>query len=607
MYALCISPQRKSTPFLISESGDADDHAMKELENKLLAIDKLTDISKLAETSIDYEELLKLRKFIKDNHPDDEDLKKTLELIDKKIKIIEDLEELLAPKDRKSNEMPNFTSDQVIELFQEAQKYLPGHNLIERIEYLFAKQKEFLDLNNRILAGDPTKCSQEELKQIKKKLEEDLLKDQNLSPYHPIYNDLLKEVNKRLQKCQEIENLIEKGKKLQETGQIIPTNDFRKMENLINEVAPFFEENEEILLKAKREFLDKENDQKMERERLLAYIAEVEQALKSRDYDSKTLENFRDVIFKIDEKFIPEVAVTKDMLRRHLLDMSRAEEFKAAVNKPDKEATRRLFRSACFILGPEDPTVVKGANLIGAKDSDFYNFQKMSVKQLTDLALNSTDRYEVQAILQEVLKRERTFEVAELIKAAEERYRYLINIDELESRIKEVDRSFIAEITSYNNPLEAVLKVVNSTLILLGEDNKKLKSWEKSKNLFGQFGFKTSIKKRINDFNPNTVNRKMVFLVDNNLKDISLQEVEIVSKPLGLLYSWCLVNTHYHRKSEAEKLEQKNAQEMTELPNSPPERPKSAKIVSRMSNRREQLEDMEDKELSERANSLVDE
>merc|ERR1712088_1016186 len=129
------------------------------------------------------------------------------------------------------------------------------------------------------------------------------------------------------------------------------------------------------------------------------YIESVEQALKSREYDLKKLEEFRDNVFRIDEDFIPEVAVTKDMIRRHLLDMSRAEEFKNAVKNSDKENVRRLFRSATFILGPEDPIVQKGATLIGAKD---------------------TDRYEVQAILQELLKRTRTNDVAELIKIAEE-------------------------------------------------------------------------------------------------------------------------------------------------------------------------------------------
>ena len=589
-----------------SESGDQgqnkiNDPAMTEIENKLLAIEKLTDIAKLAESSIDYEELKRLKEFIEQNHPNDEEMKKTLRLIEKKMEIIKKLEDVLnnklkksslgsSKKSSKNNKMlapgtssgsrpgsrptsgksrskspgaisqkstaetnlANFMgdvqyvdpeSDEIRELFREAREYLPGHDLLDYVEFLLQKQAEFLQMNDKILKE---KMSVKDLREMQKYLRDNLLKDPKLEPYYPVYSQLLEVVDNRLKKIDKLE-VITKSK-------IYSLKNFRKCEELVAELTPFLDSDEPIMVDCLN-FLDRENEQKHLREQYLKEIAEIERKLKTRAYqnDKNMLFEMRDRVFSIDEDLVPEVLVTKDMIRRHLLDQNRIDEFRSAVNRRDESAVRRLYRSASFLMGNEDSFVKNAKDLIKANDeTDLYNFQKLSSRELTMRAQQSTDRYEVQAILQEALKRPQTPDIVECIHISEERYTYLITIDELESRIRLVDRGLLAELSSYKRPLEEVERVINATLTLLGTDPKKLNSWDESKKIFSQFGPKTSIKKRINAFNPNSVTNIMVRNVDKYLKGISLAEVEVVSQPLGLLYSWCLVNVFYHNKAKNE-------------------------------------------------------
>ena len=321
------------------------------------------------------------------------------------------------------------------------------------------------------------------------------------------------------------------------------------------------------------EFLKKEAEQAKVRQDNLSYISEAEYQLERVTIDEsvnkKTLEHLetiRDQLFKISEDLVPEVIPTKDTIRKQLLDAKVANEFIDAVKDEDRPIIKKNIVPAAFLLGRRSQTVIKGSEVLGMnseevsetlsqRDREQQKFIKMSLSDLAQAIQKSSDRYEIR-LIQEVLD-QRSDTTSEIQKLASDRMKYLLNIDELESRISKLDRAFIAEISGYRKPLDEVLKVVNATLILLGESESTLSTWESSRKIFAQAGGakKPNLKRRIDSFDPNTVTKEMIGSVDELLEDVALHEVEAASQPLGLLYSWCVVNSTYHNQQLVEETE----------------------------------------------------
>lgn len=115
---------------------------------------------------------------------------------------------------------------------------------------------------------------------------------------------------------------------------------------------------------------------------------------------------------------------------------------------------------------------------------------------------------------------------------------YLKEVNRLKDLILSSNREKVAELISYTNPSEMIVKVLKSVLYLLGEKRANCSDWQKIKILIAKSG-KESIQRRIAEFkNAQHIGKKFRTNILQELKEYDYEQVEDQSKVLAVFYKW---------------------------------------------------------------------
>ncbi|XP_071110332.1 uncharacterized protein [Haliotis cracherodii] len=113
----------------------------------------------------------------------------------------------------------------------------------------------------------------------------------------------------------------------------------------------------------------------------------------------------------------------------------------------------------------------------------------------------------------------------------------LQHIRKLWHAVLELDHNTVAEVKGYAAPPPAVSKVLSATLLILGHYVEETKEWIKVQNILSRTG-KASLLQRVGRFDIDKVDPGMAMGAKEILKDLTLQQVRVVSAGAATFYVW---------------------------------------------------------------------
>ncbi|XP_041377436.1 uncharacterized protein LOC121389855 [Gigantopelta aegis] len=157
-------------------------------------------------------------------------------------------------------------------------------------------------------------------------------------------------------------------------------------------------------------------------------------------------------------------------------------------------------------------------------------------KELVE-AINSRDLKRLTAIVN--LIKEKSYEsyMGDDIKTAKRLIERLSHIHRLWHDVMQLDQTTIAELKGYAAPPEAVHSVLMAAFLLLGNFTDETKDWIKVQALMGKTG-KESLKRRLEDFNLDSVDLDIALGARDLLHGCTLDEIRIVSAGAATFFVW---------------------------------------------------------------------
>lgn len=127
--------------------------------------------------------------------------------------------------------------------------------------------------------------------------------------------------------------------------------------------------------------------------------------------------------------------------------------------------------------------------------------------------------------------------LGDLTSEAEAMRSRLRRLKRLRHEVLALDQKTISEMRSYPKPPAAVHGVMAATFLLLGNKEIELKKWSKIQGLISKKG-KMSLKRRVAEFNSDTVSPAVMIRVQSILSKYDIESVQIASTGAATFYQW---------------------------------------------------------------------
>ncbi|XP_078493289.1 uncharacterized protein LOC144748794 [Ciona intestinalis] len=125
---------------------------------------------------------------------------------------------------------------------------------------------------------------------------------------------------------------------------------------------------------------------------------------------------------------------------------------------------------------------------------------------------------------------------------------HLCQLKKFRTAVMCMTRSLVSEITSYPSPPGAVRAVMTATYLLLGEDEKTIKSWSSLHSLMGKLG-RESLTRRVAHCDSTNISLQIAQKSWALVSDLNFDKVKATNPGASTFYAWvtCMVNEIYGR------------------------------------------------------------
>ncbi|XP_066287821.1 uncharacterized protein [Branchiostoma lanceolatum] len=278
---------------------------------------------------------------------------------------------------------------------------------------------------------------------------------------------------------------------------------------------------EELLEQLKGSQLDKEDETIIREAETLLKQLEVRQALRYA-VASKLTANLETAIASA-EPFASDVQDDLQEAKTTLSLIKLAE----AISTNDRDQLEKLLPQLKGLqVDEEGETIIREAKVL---------LKQMDVRQELRDAITSKLKVDLESAIYNAEPFQ--LDMQEDLQEAKGTLSLIIRLEKLRRGIQQLNLRTLAEIRGYVRPPPAVLKVMTATLLLLGNINDKEKDWSTVKRLMGGNG-RGRLIHRVNELIPADITPAMASGAQDQLKNLTLDDVTAVSTGAAAFYVW---------------------------------------------------------------------